>query len=142
LTSSDIATICQDSTLLPLKVLQRALDVIPTTLMHMPATGCSQDETMGFQQEKVTSLPLDSSLLNGQETVISARADDAEVPHYLWDKNITPTLEPRVTCALGFLHEFALRWWKLHTLGDFFELVLYHLQTMLGGRQTQASEGI
>ncbi len=113
--------------------------------MHMSDSGCSQGETMGFQQEKDTSLPLASSLLNGQEmvrNVISARADDAEVPHYLWDKNITPTLEPRVTCALGFLHEFALRWWKLHTLGDFFELVLYHLQTMLGGRQTQASEGI
>jgi hypothetical protein len=38
---------------------------------------------MGFQQEKDTSLPLASSLLNGQEmvrNVISARADDAEVP--------------------------------------------------------------
>jgi hypothetical protein len=41
LISSEIATICQDSSLLPLKVLQRALDVIPTITMKVADTGCS-----------------------------------------------------------------------------------------------------
>jgi len=90
--------------------------------MKVADTGCSQDEFGGLQQEKDTSQLKGSNFLDGQETVrtvIAARADDAEVPQYLWDRNISPNLEPRVIHALGFLREFALRWWKLHNLRDF-----------------------
>jgi len=50
----------------------------------------------------------------------ATKTDDAAVPEYLWDLELTPTLDPRIINKIHGLRRFALRWWKYSLERDFF----------------------
>jgi len=50
----------------------------------------------------------------------ATKADDAAVPEHLWDRELTPTLDPRIINKIQCLRRFALRWWKYSLEHEFF----------------------
>jgi hypothetical protein len=50
-----------------------------------------------------------------------AKADDAEVPKFLWDQVLVPSGDRRQLWALGILQGLALRWWKRRLQQEFLE---------------------
>jgi len=50
----------------------------------------------------------------------ATKADDAAIPEYLWNRRITPTLDPLVIAKLDVIRRFALRWWNRNLEHGFF----------------------
>jgi hypothetical protein len=92
LSSSEIAVICQDKSLIPLKVMHRVLDMIADHSTHRPVESDASMELRPllkteFTIKDCTDDPVEE--LRGKvpsesdRNLKSARADDAEVPEYL-----------------------------------------------------------
>jgi hypothetical protein len=64
--------------------------------------------------ECLTTMPIEDR--NAKAT----KADDAAIPEYLWDRELTPSLNPVVITSLQCLRRFALRWWKASLEREFF----------------------
>lgn len=50
----------------------------------------------------------------------ATKADDAAVPEYLWDRNLTPVLDLTITKALIVLRGFTLCWWTCYIEAEIF----------------------
>ncbi len=89
--SKEIALVCQIDSMTPLKVLQRALDKILTPSSPFPTSDfANPDEGRANEQQEGDSTFPKESLRN----ITAARADNAEVPVYLWDMMVAPLLDP------------------------------------------------
>jgi hypothetical protein len=132
LTSLQVKSICSDTTLIPLKVATALIDAIPSahnlgssllsseckrTKLLVESTAKSEYSASQSAVESPAALSPDDEGRIAKAT----KADDAVVPEYLWDRQLSPTLDPILIKKLRYLRRFALRWWKLHLEKEFFQ---------------------
>ncbi len=101
LPATKIAAICQDTSVLPLKVALRFFDLLVNE-GHIP--DIQQNNTVATTLEvgevETTKALVQTELDRNQRAV---KADDAEVPEYLWDQVSVPSGNPDKVKALGQL---------------------------------------
>jgi hypothetical protein len=108
--SSKIAAICQDTSIIPLKVTLRILDLLANE-GNSPDKQVNLDkDTPSLKGEVRGNEELHLETLDRNQKAV--KADDAEVPEYLWDQLLVPSGNPEELGALGQLWRLALRWWK------------------------------
>jgi len=128
LSSKEIAELCQGE-VFPLKVALVALDdvVLRKTLTWASEpvdkrTRCEQDSEAN-NQRKVEDVPIAFSdpagNVEGERKWKATKADDAQVPEYLWDMQLVPCGDPHKIEKVSILRNFALRWVKRHTTRSF-----------------------
>jgi hypothetical protein len=108
-----------------MKVAIRIVDSLPALYEEATPTKRHKIDNAGFalQPAEARALmnPISTDTLTetndepsaGDHNAKATKADDAEVPEYLWNRVLTPTLDPAIVRALRTLRNFALRWWKL-----------------------------
>ncbi len=110
LPASKIAAICQDTSTLPLKVALRFLDLLVNE-GHIPDIQRNNTVVTPLEVEEIEKTKaLGQTELDRNQRAV--KADDVEVPEYLWDQVLVPRGNPDKVKALGQLRRFALRWWK------------------------------
>jgi hypothetical protein len=122
LTSKDIASVCQEARKIPMKVSSRLLSLledidgikIPVSYCKRPrsthsAEGKGQlvNESVPLQSVKIRTDELSGN--EGDQNQRSAKADDAEIPVYLWDQILLPDEHAYKIQALPRLRSLALR---------------------------------
>jgi hypothetical protein len=120
LTSNERKTLCEDTFFIPGKVTQLFLYQV-TTLLDGPSIG---------DTSAMPSAPLPVALSHGypetdstfnrtDRTLTSVKADDANIPVYLWNDIIYPDAPPHVISALDTICSWRLCLWQKHLTRDF-----------------------
>jgi hypothetical protein len=128
LKSNQIRQICADISLIPLKVTVSILDALPCwepvldeglpkpKQLKLTLSRSSSDAEHIINDVVVPTLvPTPAKDRNAKAT----KSDDAAIPVYLWDRELSPSLEPRVVKALAGLWKLAWLWWYRHLERDF-----------------------
>jgi hypothetical protein len=118
LTSKQVKTICQDASLVPLKVIIWLVDALPGAAAKgsTPEVANKRVKTDHDAREShsLTNAADQNAEASNPDVVDrnakSTKADDAAIPEYLWNRRITPTLDPLVIAKLDVIRRFALRW--------------------------------
>jgi hypothetical protein len=121
-----LKSLISDTSILPLRVINTLLDLIPEATEH-PAV-----PTYGPHLPVAPPNPFNNKDVNAQvhssldkvqdresRNAKATKNDDAPVPEYLWDDAIVPCGTPSKLKALPIIRTFALRWWWRHTTKDF-----------------------
>jgi hypothetical protein len=124
LASKQIKAICHDTTLLPLKVAIRIIDALPNQHTGLPEPPTMKRPKLGSSNTP----PLSCSEVPDQGAVACAvdrnakatKSDDAAVPEFLWDRAISPSLDPAIVASLGVIRKTAHRWWNRRLEREFF----------------------
>lgn len=85
--SEQVATICRDGVLAPVRVVLKVLDII----MHDGNRPDSCEHVARTSFGKLTSLTNEMESMNDRNKT-AAKTDDASVPEYLWDASLIPDL--------------------------------------------------
>jgi hypothetical protein len=127
LSSKEVATLCKGKDL-PGKVAGKLLDLCSKHFnfglenQDEPERECKrtkvEEEELRPDSDTRTELSLREDKEN-ERKLKAAKADDAEVPVYLWDSVLVPDSDPTKIAGLNDIRQFALRWVKRHTLRDF-----------------------
>jgi hypothetical protein len=119
LTSGQVKTVCSDIHLIPMKVTVSLLDALPSL---EPVEHSAEAKRLKLKPEGSESGPPHPEINSGStdRNAKATKADDAAVPEYLWDRNLTPDLDPKIIKVLTVLRRFALRWWKRRIEAEFF----------------------
>jgi hypothetical protein len=117
LSSSKIAAICQDNSIIPLKVTLQMLDL----MVNEGRTPDNQQSNNLFTAAGKREIEAEENLLQDalERNQKAVKADDADIPEYLWDKLLVPSGNLEAVRALGHLTRLALRWWKNHVRKSF-----------------------
>lgn len=112
LKSNQIRQICADISLIPLKVTVSIIDALPCWDPVLDE-GLSESKQLKLT---LSSLPPDAEhiisdvgvptlapTLTTDRNAKATKSDDAAIPVYLWDRELSPSLEPRVVKALAGL---------------------------------------
>ncbi len=114
--SGQIANICQDKTLVPMKVVHRMLDALSDHLSQCNNLRSSEGVSSLEDSQQVKYQKLEEKSIVGESIVnrnlSAAKADDAEVPEFLWDQALILEGEWDKRRALKHLRAFTLRWWQ------------------------------
>jgi len=114
-TSDQLTRMFKGKSMVPIKVLVHVLEMVFGYFQCKASVGEALTSLRDTRATKVPRLHVeageraDSAL---KRNLVSARADDAEIPEHIWDQALNPRGDPVVQSALYWLREFALRWWR------------------------------
>ncbi len=119
LASSKVAAICQDTSIIPLKVTLRLLDLLVKEGYTPEKPQTTKEATATNDME--VEVQVETSRADNDSNQNAVRADDAEIPEYLWNQILAPSGRQVEVNALGQLRRLALCWWKSNARKSFFK---------------------
>jgi hypothetical protein len=138
LSSAERKMLCNDTFFLPGKTTTTILQFLATSIDQqtsppLPVACCpleDKDSSVDMFSSNLSDLPLslpptvpDNRILH---TLKSVKADNAEVPVYLWNDRIWPETPAHVQNALDTLRRWRLRLWRVDRKNDFLKWFVSH----------------
>ncbi len=129
--SEQVANVCWDVGLVPVRVILRVLDIIMND-------GKKLDQIDHATQPIHCNLTGKNNIGESSEdrNKLASKADDALVPEHLWDVTLVPDLNSKGRRAITYFRALALRCWKCHVRKDFISWFLQKHKTLQRNRET------
>ncbi len=120
LSSRQIAELCRDSCMVPIKVITKLLDMIDNSEPEQPDKKVAFGQEIGVRRKTVDEEEKGiGPEKDDRRNQIVAKDDDAQVPEHLWNTMICSEADKRIEQALSSLWTLTLRWWKRKVRREF-----------------------
>lgn len=125
LASNQRARLCNDTSFIPSKTVLQVLQGMTKILDSQPSSALQSSSCAASMPNPVHDTPVPSPVVvaapddRGERTKKATKADNAEVPVYLWNDRIIPKAITQQQRALDSLRAFAFRWCKMNITKEF-----------------------